>query len=132
MATCRVFGSASVTSRPPISTRPAVSVSNPATHFKVVVLPAPEGPSSTKNSPSPTSRSRPSSATNFPYSLRTERKARVAILSHQPPALSLHRSERQTTNQEPLDRKREQQRRDEGNQGRGRRQVVTRGGAPQE
>src|SRR5829696_3203004 len=133
MATCRVFGSASVTSRPPISTRPAVGVSSPATHFNVVVLPAPLGPSRTKNSPSPTSRSSPSRATSFPYSLRIARNVRVAILNHQPPRrLPLHRPECQTTNQEPLDREREQQGRDQGNQRRCSGQVVARGGTAQE
>src|SRR5437879_6014022 len=43
-----------VTSCPPIATLPSSGASSPAMRRKVVVLPAPVGPSSTRNSPSPT------------------------------------------------------------------------------
>ena len=46
--------SGSDTTRPPIEMRPPVGCSRPATQRKVVVLPQPDGPSSTRNSPSST------------------------------------------------------------------------------
>ena len=44
------------TTRPPIAMRPAVGCSRPATQRSVVVLPQPEGPSSTTISPAGTSK----------------------------------------------------------------------------
>src|SRR3984885_14483600 len=52
----RAFGGTSVTSRPPINNRPAEMVSSPAIMLRVVVLPHPDGPTSTTNEPSAISR----------------------------------------------------------------------------
>src|SRR5882762_10712554 len=57
-------------SAPPSVTRPASGRSNPAMIRSVVVLPEPDGPSSVKNSPSPTLRSTSSTATTSPYVFR--------------------------------------------------------------
>ena len=54
----RSFGSTSLTTRSPISRRPLVTVSRPATMRSTVLLPQPEGPTKTMNSPSRTSRQR--------------------------------------------------------------------------
>ena len=54
--------SGSETTRSPIEMRPAVGCSRPATQRKVVVLPQPEGPSSTTISPAGTSKLTPSTA----------------------------------------------------------------------
>src|SRR5215203_5283149 len=105
-------------SRPSISTRPAAGVSSPAMHFKVVVFPAPEGPSRTKNSPSRTSRLRSSRATTSPYSLRIPLSESVA--------LSFHRPERQAAHQVALDGKRQDERRDRRDQRGCGREVVVR------
>ena len=51
-----------MTSRSPIKMRPESTVSSPAIMRNEVVLPHPEGPTSTTNSPSPTLRSRWSTA----------------------------------------------------------------------
>src|SRR3954447_1646060 len=53
-------------SRPPSRMVPDVGVSSPATMRSVVVLPHPEGPSSAKNDPDGTSRSRVSTAVKAP------------------------------------------------------------------
>ena len=58
MAMSRSFGGTSVTSRPPISSCPLEIGSSPAIMLRVVVLPHPEGPTSTTNEPSAISRSR--------------------------------------------------------------------------
>ena len=52
MPALRFHGGNSVTSWPASRTRPAVGSMKPATMRKVVVLPQPEGPSRTRNSPS--------------------------------------------------------------------------------
>ena len=62
MAMPRLRGGSPVTSRSPICTRPAVGVSRPATVRINVVLPHPDGPSTTRNSPDSTSRSTPATA----------------------------------------------------------------------
>ena len=54
MPALRRHGGSSVTSPPPSRTMPLVGSMKPATMRKVVVLPQPEGPSSTRNSPSAT------------------------------------------------------------------------------
>src|SRR4051794_21003541 len=53
-ATSRSAGASPVTSRPPIRIEPRSGISSPAIRRNVVVLPAPLGPSSATNSPSPT------------------------------------------------------------------------------
>jgi hypothetical protein len=58
----RSLGGTQVTSRSPISTRPPSSGSSPASIRSAVVLPEPDGPTRTMNSPSLMSRSRASTA----------------------------------------------------------------------
>src|SRR4051812_35482130 len=58
----RRFGGSSETSRPAISTAPASTSSSPASMRSAVVLPDPDGPTSTMNSPSAISRSSASTA----------------------------------------------------------------------
>src|SRR4051812_44138222 len=57
-------------SAPPSVTRPVSGRSKPAMIRSVVVLPEPDGPSSVKNSPSPTFRSTSWTATTSPYVFR--------------------------------------------------------------
>src|SRR5262245_58225768 len=57
-----------VTSSPPSRMRPPVGSSRPAIMRSVVVLPQPDGPSMTKNSPSPTTKLESWTATNDPNS----------------------------------------------------------------
>src|SRR5262245_9895338 len=71
MPTSRLFGGSRPTSRPLISTRPAVGSTNPAMIRSVVVLPQPEGPRSVRNSPSSTVRSSAASASTSPYRCST-------------------------------------------------------------
>ena len=52
MPVLRCQGGSRVTSLPPSVTWPALGSMKPATMRRVVVLPQPEGPSSTRNSPS--------------------------------------------------------------------------------
>ena len=59
MAMSRSAGSTWLTMRPPMSISPPVMVSSPATIRSSVDLPQPEGPTSTQNWPSPTSKSMP-------------------------------------------------------------------------
>src|SRR5690242_722684 len=54
MAMLRFLGATSVTSRPSMWMLPEVTLSNPAIMRKAVVLPQPEGPSRTMNSPGST------------------------------------------------------------------------------
>src|SRR3954467_2252992 len=56
--TARSAAASPVTSRPSIRIEPLSGISSPATRRNVVVLPAPVGPSSATNSPSPTSSDR--------------------------------------------------------------------------
>src|SRR5450631_2013495 len=70
-ATSRSAGASPVTSRPPIRIEPLSGVSSPATRRSVVVLPAPVGPNSATNSPSPTVRDRSTTARVLPNVLET-------------------------------------------------------------
>src|SRR5688572_1903356 len=64
---------------PPASTSPLVGSSNPAIRLSAVDLPQPEGPSSTKNSPSPTWKSRSFSTDSaVPKAKSTPRKVTSA------------------------------------------------------
>ncbi len=58
MAMSRSLGGRSLTTRPPMVTVPLVIGSSPAIIRSAVVLPHPEGPTNTMNSPSAMSRSR--------------------------------------------------------------------------
>src|SRR5437773_5862304 len=77
----RSRGGRSETSRSPMRTVPPSIRSRPARHRSSVVLPQPDGPSRTMNSPSRMSRSTSFSATVFPKVLRTDSKATLAISS---------------------------------------------------
>ena len=79
MAIRRSRGARSLASSPSSRMAPAVGSSRPATIRRTVDLPHPEGPSSTMNSPSPTSRLRLSTATvPSPKILVTSLSATVA------------------------------------------------------
>jgi hypothetical protein len=58
----RSFGGRSLTIWPSIITRPAVIDSSPATMRRAVVLPQPDGPTNTTNSPLGTSSARSETA----------------------------------------------------------------------
>ena len=79
IAMLRFDGGASVTSAPPMRTRPAVTVSRPAISRSVVDLPQPEGPSSTANVPASTSKLTSSTARVAPQCLATRSRAIAAI-----------------------------------------------------
>src|SRR4051812_2745678 len=65
----------SSTRRPPIEMVPSVGSSRPASKRSTVDLPQPEGPSNTRNSPSATLRSRPSTAVVVPKRFVTREKS---------------------------------------------------------
>src|SRR6516225_2391036 len=79
MAMLRSRGGRGVTTRPSISTSPVDGVSSPAIILSSVVLPQPDGPSSTRNSPSRTGRSMPSTAATPSKRLRSSRVSTVAM-----------------------------------------------------
>ena len=79
MATPRPRGGTSLTVRPSIWTSPEDGFSSPATIRRKVVLPQPEGPSRTMNSPSRTDRLMPSTATTSPNSFLISLVAMCAI-----------------------------------------------------
>jgi hypothetical protein len=62
----RSGGATVMTSRSPIRTVPAVTVSSPAIIRRSVDLPQPEGPTSTTNSPAPTDSETSSTARTAP------------------------------------------------------------------
>src|SRR5438034_8075275 len=66
-------------SRPPRRIPPAVGTMNPAIMRNVVVLPQPDGPSSTTSSPCAISRSTPATARTSPYVLVSAVSCRRAI-----------------------------------------------------
>src|SRR4029079_18424583 len=70
----RSGGATSFTTSPPISTSPLVARWRPAAIRRTVVFPDPEGPTTTRNSPSATSRFRSSTATAPPS--KTLRRSR--------------------------------------------------------
>src|SRR5256885_209436 len=78
---CRSRGGRSETSRSPMRTVPPSIRSRPARQRSSVVLPQPDGPSSTMNSPSRTSRSTSLSATVLPKTLRTDSNATLDMFS---------------------------------------------------
>src|SRR5438309_9591675 len=61
---------------------PVVVSMNPEIIRKVVVLPQPDGPSRTRNSPSATSSERSSTATTSPNRLAMERRLSAATSNH--------------------------------------------------
>src|SRR4029450_2984544 len=74
MAMSRSGGATSFTTSPPIRTSPLVARSRPAAMRRTVVFPDPDGPTTTRNSPSATSRLRSSTATAPPS--KTLRRSR--------------------------------------------------------
>ena len=81
MAMSRSFGVTLLTGLPAMRSVPDEMFSSPATIRSAVVLPHPDGPTSTMNSPSPTSRSRSLTAWKpFAYTLLSCSKAIVAIV----------------------------------------------------
>src|SRR5919197_5412158 len=79
MAMSRSFGGTSFTTSPPIRMSPSVMSSRPAIMRSVVVLPQPDGPTSTTNSLSAMSRSMPRTACTSSYSFTTLRRFTWAI-----------------------------------------------------
>ena len=79
MAIWRARGGRSVTTRPPMRTSPSLGGSSPAIMRSSVVLPQPEGPSKTRNSPSRDARSMPSTATTPSNRLLSSRTSTVAM-----------------------------------------------------
>ena len=68
-----------MTTRSPILSVPLVISSSPAIIRRLVVLPQPDGPTRTMNSPSPISRLRSFTAWNSPYTLLTFSNVTVAM-----------------------------------------------------
>src|SRR6516165_11898352 len=78
----RSLGVWSLTTFPPMLSVPPVISSSPATIRSAVVLPHPDGPTSTMNSPSPMSMLRLCTAWKpFEYTLLTLSRVMVAIMS---------------------------------------------------
>src|SRR3954464_7902044 len=76
----RSLGGTSFTTRSPIVSSPALNDSRPAMMRSVVLLPEPEGPTSTTNSPSSTTRSTPCTATKpLSYTFLTASSVTLAI-----------------------------------------------------
>src|ERR1700683_2964090 len=96
----RSLGWTQVTSRSPISTRPPSSGSSPASIRSAVVLPDPDGPTRTMNSPSLISRSRALTAggVSLAYTRLADSYLTRAIGGVQ----SLSRSHRQAADQRAL------------------------------
>src|SRR5215207_11669945 len=95
MAIFRSLGGRPVTTRPPMRMSPSDGCSRPAIVRSNVVLPQPEGPSSTRYSPSAVARSMPSRAWTRPPSncLRRFRTSTTTVISN--PLCSRHPSEDQ-------------------------------------
>src|SRR6476661_2731470 len=81
----RSFGGTSLTTRSPIFSSPPEISSRPAIIRRLVVLPQPDGPTRTMNSPSLMARLRSSTATTSPYFLVTCSNVTVAMLHLTPP-----------------------------------------------
>jgi hypothetical protein len=79
MAIFRARGGKSFITFPPMNNSPSVGVSKPAIMRSSVLLPQPEGPSSTRNSPSRVSRLTPFTATMSPNVFLMPRVSTVAI-----------------------------------------------------
>src|SRR5450631_1128747 len=77
----RARGGRSLTTVPPITIWPAVMSSSPATMRNSVLLPHPEGPTNTTNSPELISRSIPWMTSLLPYALTTLRSVTSAMIA---------------------------------------------------
>src|SRR5665811_281771 len=75
----RSLGGTSLTTRSPMRTTPSVMSSSPAIMRRLVVLPQPDGPTKTMNSPSAISRLKSLTAITSPYFLVTWSKVTVAM-----------------------------------------------------
>src|SRR6266571_3869810 len=126
----RSFGVRSLTTRSPMRISPSVISSSPATIRSAVVLPQPEGPTRTTNSPSAISRLRSSTASAPPpYSFETWANLIEAISGPSRDAvrvslggpLTLDRARGQPEGDPPLDQDEEDDHR-QGGQGRARHQ----------
>src|SRR5215212_1906276 len=108
----RSLGVRSFTTSPPIETVPSVISSSPATMRSAVVLPQPEGPTRTRNSPSRASSVRSMTACTPPsYVLPTSSNVTSAT-SPLLPSSTLDRAARQALDDEPLQGEEQQRRRD--------------------
>src|SRR5688572_29574629 len=105
MATSRSRGLMSFTTSPPVSIVPASASSSPAIVRGSVLLPQPERPTSTANSPSRMSRSTPRTAGTAPKLLCNPLIFTTAMAGHSPfrsvPSAA-HRPKRQAAHQMPL------------------------------
>src|SRR6266702_1686222 len=81
MAMSRSFGGMSLTTRPPISTIPALGRSSPATMLSSVDLPQPDGPTRTVNSPLSMSRSIPFNTSRLAYRFDRARILNAAMIT---------------------------------------------------
>ena len=79
MAMSRPFGGSRFTSSPSKAMLPPDTDSSPAIMRSVVVLPHPDGPTRTMNSPSPMARSMPRTAGTSPKFLERLRSSIAAI-----------------------------------------------------
>src|SRR3954470_2978369 len=77
----RSFGATLLTTRPPIFTSPPEISSRPATMRRSVLLPQPEGPTRTQNSPSAMDTSTPCTTSVEPKVLRTAVRETAAMRS---------------------------------------------------
>src|SRR6185437_12487158 len=122
----RSLGGTKVTSFSPISTRPPSRGSRPASMRSAVVLPDPDGPTRTMNSPSLMSRSRASTAggASFAYTRVADTNFTLAIGDLRPVwrQRSFDCSHRQAADQRPLSDPADDDDRDRGHGG-GRGQV---------
>src|SRR5512140_3027205 len=87
----RSFGAMSLTTRSPILSVPSATPSRPAIMPRLVVLPQPEGPTRTMNSPSWMARLRSFTATKSPKRFQTPSKVTVAMCWLSPPRRGSHR-----------------------------------------
>src|SRR6188768_3654078 len=83
----RSLGGTSLTTRSPMRSVPALISSRPAIIRRLVVLPQPDGPTRTMNSPSPISRLRSFTAWKSPYIFWTFSNVTVAMAQPPRPAI---------------------------------------------
>src|SRR6516225_3268126 len=100
MAMSRSRGGMSLTTRSSILISPPVTVSSPAIIRRIVLLPQPDGPTRTRNSPSTISKSTPCTTSRSPYFLTRRLTTTCAIsvpsarsASHDTPTVQLERRE---------------------------------------
>src|SRR5450432_2445873 len=103
MAMSRCRGSTSLTSRSSMKIDPDVTSSSPATIRSAVVLPQPDGPTSTSSSPSPTSRSSDCTAVVPSGNRLVTESSTIRDTSHAPSLYSLAHPQGQSLDQVPLE-----------------------------